>query len=91
MRNLKEIKAILATIYCINQTSSKDEDIRLICQYAFDRILDSNTNMLTLCCVGLKKEDIMSDVLKLLQEETQYIQFKELYNRRMKEKHSEEK
>lgn len=90
MRNIKEIKAILATIYCINQTSSNDEDIRLICKYAFDRILDSNTNMLSLCCVGLKKEDIMTDILKLLQEETKYLQFKENYDRRIKEKYGEE-
>ena len=76
MRHLKEIKTILATIYCINQTTSNDEDIRLICQYAFDRILDSNTNMLTLCCLGLKKEAIMPDILNLLEEETDYIKFK---------------
>lgn len=77
MRNLKEIKTILTAIYCINQTGVNDEDIRLICQYAFDRILDSNTNMLTLCCAGFTKDGVMPEIEKLL-EETNYIKFKEI-------------
>ncbi|MBQ7764881.1 MAG: hypothetical protein IJ458_01285 [Clostridia bacterium] len=80
MRNLKEIKAILTAIYCINQTGTNDEDIGLICQYAFDRILNSNTNMLTLCCAGFTKVGVMPEIEKLLEEETNYIKFKEIKN-----------
>lgn len=48
MKNLKEIKPILTALYCINQTGANDEDIRLLCQYAFSRILDGSANILTL-------------------------------------------
>ncbi len=73
MRNIKEIKPILASIYCINLLSNKDEDIDKILKYAFARILDSNTNLLTLSCIGKSKEQIMPEILQLLHEETKFI------------------
>ena len=85
MRNLKEIKTILTAIYCINQTGANDEDISLICQYAFDRILGSNTNMLTLCCAGFTKVGVMPEIEKLLEEDTNYIKFKELKDARRRQ------
>ena len=81
MRNTKEIKAILTAIYCINQTSEhKDKDIALICDYAFRRLLNANTNMLGLCCIRRKKEDIMPEIMQILDEETKYKDFLEEYN-----------
>ena len=73
MRNIKEIKPILASIYCINLLNNKDEDIDKILKYAFARILDSNTNLLTLACIGKSKEQIMPEILQLLHEETKFI------------------
>ncbi len=73
MKNIKEIKPILTALYCINFTNeNKDEDINKILKYAFNRILDSNTNLLTLACVGRTKEDIMKEINQLLAEDTQY-------------------
>ena len=76
MRNIKEIKPILASIYCINLLSNKDEDIDKILKYAFARILDSNTNLLALACIGKSKEQIMPEILQLLHEETKFIRNK---------------
>lgn len=80
MRNLKEIKPILTALYCINQTGANDEDIRMLCQYAFNRILNGSANMLTLCCVGKSKKDIMPELEQLLKEDTKYIEYKEQRN-----------
>ena len=80
MRNLKEIKPILTALYCINQCGANDEDIRTLCQYAFNRILQGSANILTLCCVGKDKKDIMPDLEQLLKEDTKYIEYKEQKN-----------
>ena len=80
MRNLKELKSILTSIYCINFTGHKDPDITLLCQYAFSRILDSNTNLISLACVGRKKDEIMTDLNEILKEETKFIKYKEQKN-----------
>lgn len=66
MRNTKEIRPILASLYCINLLGNKDEDIDKILRYAFNRIFDSNTNLLTLACVGKTKEQVMPEILQLL-------------------------
>ena len=55
MRNTKEIKLILTALYCINFLGNKDEDIDKILRYAVSRIFDSNTNLLTLACIGKNK------------------------------------
>ena len=72
MRNIKEIKPILTALYCLNFTGNKDEDIDKIIKYAFNRILGYNTNLLTLVCIGRKKEEIMTEIYKLLEEDTEY-------------------
>lgn len=77
MRNTKELKPILTALYCINQCGANDEDIRMLCQYAFNRILKSSANILTLCCVGKNKKDIMPEIEQLLKEDTDYIKYKE--------------
>lgn len=72
MRNTKEIKPILIALYCINFLGNKDEDIDKILKYAFNSIFNSNTNLLTLACIGKTKESAMPEILQLLQEETLY-------------------
>lgn len=72
MRNTKEIRPILASLYCINFLGNKDEDIDKILKYAFNRIFDNNTNLLTLACIGKTKESAMPEILQLLKEETLY-------------------
>lgn len=72
MRNTKEIKPILTALYCINFLGNKDEDIDKIIKYAFNSIFNSNTNLLTLACIGKTKESAMPEILQLLKEETLY-------------------
>lgn len=82
MKNTKEARAILTAIFCINQTSEhKDEDLAMICDYAFRRLLDANTNLIGLCCIGRKKEDLMPEILQILSEETQYMKYREEYKK----------
>ena len=72
MRNIKEIKPILTALYCVNLLGNKDEDIDKILEYAFDSILNINTNLLKLACIGKTKEDVMPEILQLLTEDTKY-------------------
>lgn len=72
MRNTKEIRPILTALYCINFLGNKDEDIDKILKYAFNRIFNSNTNLLTLACIEKTKESAMPEILQLLKEETLY-------------------
>ena len=72
MRNTKEIKPILTALYCINFLGNKDEDIDKIIKYAFNSLFNSNTNLLTLACIGKTKESAMPEILQLLKEETLY-------------------
>ena len=70
MKNTKEIKPILTALYCINFLGNKDEDKDKILKYAFNSILDSNTNLLMLACVGRTKEQAMPEIYQLLREDT---------------------
>ena len=72
MRNTKEKRPILTALYCINFLGNKDEDIDKILKYAFNSIFNSNTNLLTLACIGKTKESAMPEILQLLKEETLY-------------------
>ena len=73
MRNTKEIQAILTAIHCINYTNgNKDNDIHLIVDYAFRRLFGANTNLITLCCIGKTKEQIMPEIMQVLEADTQY-------------------
>lgn len=74
MKNTKEVKAILTALYCINYTNgNKDIDIQRILEYAFKRLFGSNTNLLTICCIGKDKNAIMPEVMDVLKVETKYI------------------
>lgn len=70
MKNTKEIRPILTALYCINFLGNKDEDIDKILKYAFNSIFDSNTNLLTLACIGKTKEQVMPEIYQLLREDT---------------------
>lgn len=72
MKNTKEIKPILTALYCLNLLGGRDENIDKILKYSFDRIFDSNTNLLTLACAGRTKEDVLPEILQLLHEETNF-------------------
>ena len=82
MKNTKEIHPILTALYCINQTSEhKDKDIALILDYAFCRLLGANTNLLTLACVGRTKDDVMPEIMQILGEDTQYMDYIKEYTK----------
>ena len=70
MRNLKELRPLLTALYCINHTNNKDENIDKILKYAFNRIFDSNTNLLLLACAGRTKQEVLNEVKLLLKEDT---------------------
>jgi len=80
MRNTKEIKAVLTAILCINYTNGhRDADICKIIDYAFRRIFGANTNLLSLCCIGKTKEQMMPEVMQLLELETEYQKYLDEY------------
>ena len=79
MKKLDELKFLLVSILAINQTSEhSDSDIANILDYAFRGFYGSNTNLLTLACVGKTKEQIMPEVEKLLGD-TNFKQYMEEY------------
>jgi len=80
MKNAKEVQAILTAIHCINYTSGhRDCDILKITDYTFRRLLGSNTNLLTMYCVGKSKEQIMPEVMRVLKTDTQYQKYLDEY------------
>lgn len=73
MKNTKELQAILTSIFVLNETSEhKNEEIAKICEYAFLRVLEANTNLLILSTVGQKYSDMKEQVKELLAGETKY-------------------
>ena len=73
MKNTKELQAILTSIFVLNETSEhKNEEIAKICEYAFLRVLEANTNLLILSTVGQKYSDMKEQVKELLAKETKY-------------------
>jgi len=81
MRNTKEVQAILTAIHCINYTSEhRDKDIHKIIDYAFRRLFGANTNLITLCCIGKTKEQLLPHITELLNIETQYQQYLDEYS-----------
>ena len=72
MRHTDEIHAILTAIYCINETTSKDEDIAKIIEYAFYRVYKEGVYDLKELCEEKQKSDVMPDLMSILQSETEY-------------------
>ena len=72
MRHTDEIHAILTAIYCINETTSKDEDIAKWIKYAFYRVYKEGVYNLKELCAEKQKSDVMPDLMSILQSETEY-------------------
>lgn len=77
MRNTKELHSILAILFYLNRLGANDQDITKLLDYTFRRVYNSNTNMLTLACVGRTKETAMDEIMKILKEHTKYIDYLE--------------
>lgn len=82
MKNIKEIRTILAVLYYLNQTGNNDKTIANVLEYAFNRIIGSNTNLLLLACAGYTQEQAMPAIMQILEKETQYTQFIKLKEER---------
>lgn len=80
MKNTKEIQSILSAIFCINHSKrdSKNKDIELLCEYAFHRLYNSNTNLLILNCVGKTEKQILEEVNQMMFADTNYKEFIDL-------------
>lgn len=72
MRNLKELKAILTSIYCLNFIKDSYMSIDALLEYTFKRILECNTNLITYAMVGQSKEEIIKAVKQILKEDTKF-------------------
>ena len=72
MRHTDEIHAILTAIYCINETTAKDEDVARLIEYAFYRVYKEGVYDLNELCAQKQKPDVMPDLMSILQSETEY-------------------
>ena len=71
MRHTDEIHAILTAIYCINETTNKDEDIAKIIEYAFYRVYKEGVYELKEFCSEKQESDILTELKMLLEAETE--------------------
>ena len=74
MKNTKEIKTILAVLYYLNQTGNKDQMITNVLEYAFNRNISSNANLLLFASAGYTQEQAIPTIMQILEKETQYTQ-----------------
>ena len=81
MKNTKEIQSILTAIFCLNRTGERNEQIDLICDYAFRRLFGANTNLLALACVGQSKETMEKQINELLGQETEFNKYLKKYGK----------
>ena len=79
MRHTDEIHAILTALYCINETTAKDEDIAKLIEYTFYRVYKEGVHNLKELCAEKQKSDVMPDLLLLLESETEY-RLEKLFN-----------
>ena len=71
MRHTDEIHAILTAIYCINETTAKDEDIAKLIEYAFYRVYKEGVYDLKDLCSQKQKLRIITELAMLLESETE--------------------
>ena len=71
MRHTDEIHAILTAIYCINETTNKDEDIAKIIEYTFYRVYKEGLYDLKEACKEKQKSYILTELAMLLEAETE--------------------
>ena len=73
MKNTKELQAILTGIYLLNRTAEKpNPEIEKICEYAFRRCLEANTNLLLLAAIGQTYGSMKEQVADLFHRETRF-------------------
>ena len=72
MRHTDEIHAILSAIYCINETTAKDEDIAKLIEYTFYRVYKEGVYNLKALCSQKQKSDVMPDLTLILESETEF-------------------
>lgn len=77
MKNTKELQTILSVLFYLNRLGANDQDITNLLDYTFRRIFNCNTNLLILACVGKTKETAMPEIIKILGQDTEYIQYLE--------------
>ena len=71
MRHTDEIYAIMTAIYCINETTTKDEDIAKLIEYAFYRVYKESVYDLKELCSQKQKLGIITELAMLLESETE--------------------
>lgn len=79
MKNTKEVMPILTAIFCLNRAGERNKQIELICDYAFRRLFNANTNLLTVACIEQTKEFVEQQVTEFLEKETAYKKYLEEY------------
>ena len=72
MKKLKELKAILTSIYCINKITNKDKEIANLIDYAFEKIFKSNTRYWNYIFSGQTREQVLIILDDYLEDETTY-------------------
>ena len=72
MRHTYEIHAILSSIYCINETTVKDDDIKRLIEYALYRVYKESSTQMKDYCKDKEKSDVMPDLKALLISETYF-------------------
>ena len=71
MRHTDEIHAVLTAIYCINETTAKDEDVAKLIEYAFYRVYKEGVYDLKELCAEKQKSDILTELKMLIEAETE--------------------
>ena len=72
MRHTDEIHAVLTAIYCVNETTAKDEDVAKLIEYAFYRVYKEGVYDLKELCSRKQKSGVMPDLTLILESETEY-------------------
>lgn len=73
MKNIRELQAILTGIYLLNRTAEKpNPEVEKICEYAFRRCLEANTNLLLLATIGQTYDTMKEQVADLFRRETKF-------------------
>lgn len=91
MKNTKELQSILAALFYLNRLGKKDKDIENVLDYAFNRILDRNTNLLALACIGKIKKDAYPEIMEILKQDTDFHNFMARKELRQKQYSKEKK
>ena len=76
---LLSLLQILSSIYCINQTTVEDENIKKLIEYALYRVYKESSTQMKEYCKDKEKSDVMPDLKMLLASETTYINIKKLH------------